>query len=105
MRHVLLGLAGAAALGLGALTVAPAQAQGISVTIGSGYGGYGYGGYHRPAYGYYPARRPVYYRPAPVYRAYPRYARPVYYAPRCTIRTSRSWDGYGWVIRKREVCR
>jgi hypothetical protein len=114
MRRLLFGFI-AAFVGFGALASAPApaQAQGFSITVGEPYG--------RP-----PVRRidrsyerPVHYRPAPVYRPYPRYARPVgvyggypgyarpaYYAgPRCVVRSSRVWDGFEWVVRRREICR
>jgi hypothetical protein len=104
MRLSLLGLLGAAALGLGAVSAAPAQAQGLSITIGEPYG-------HRP--------------PPPVYREHRREFVPVYryrhvrhrdvpphvyatgsFGPsRCIIRTSRTWDGYGWVERRRRICR
>ena len=109
MRKILFGLAGALALGVGALASEPAQAQGLSITVGSPYG---YG----PAYGYPPPPPryvPAYRRPVPVYRDYggyrdyPRRGRPVFYGPpghRCTIRRERHFDGYGWVKVKRRVC-
>lgn len=121
MRHFLFGLI-AVVLGFGALaaTSAPAQAQGFSISVGEPYGRpqerrwhrrYGrpvafrpvspyrtYQRYERPRY-----ERPVAFRPAPVYRPY---ARPAYYAgPRCTVRTMRQWNGYGWELQRREVCR
>jgi hypothetical protein len=120
MRQILLGLAGAAVVGLGAFGAQPAQAQGFSITIGTP-------GYYRPApiYRPYPRYRPVYYRPAPVYRPYPRYrpvhyrpapiyrsygpqrvfAPPVDYGPVCTTRVARYWDGFGYVSERRKVCR
>ncbi len=98
MRRFLLALAGVAALGLGAVTAAePAQAQGFSISFGTGYGHGGYGGY-RP----YPYYRP--YRPRPVYyggyRPYP-----VYYGPRCITRVTQVWDGWGYVTKRRQICR
>lgn len=131
MRHLLIGLA-AVVLGVGALTAAPApaQAQGFSITVGEPYGhrpvrrwdrphhrpvyerraserrAYGHRGYEHRGYEHRGYARPVYERPFPAYRAYPQYARPAYYAPpRCTIRTARQWDGYGWVVKRREICR
>lgn len=113
MRYFLFGVAGALALGLGALGVsAPAQAQSVTITVGEPYG-------HNPRpRPYYPGPRPIYqpyYGPKPLYHpyrpAYRRvvrrtYTRPVYVAgPRCTIRTTRYWDGYSWVIREQRVCR
>jgi hypothetical protein len=99
MRKLILGLFGFAAIGLGAVAAQPAEAQGFSITVGTPY----YQPAPAPYYG------PVYYRPAPVYRPYPVYGRPyyrpAYYGPRCTIRTSRYWDGYSWVTQRREVCR
>lgn len=101
MRHLLAGLF-AAVVGLGSMAAAsvPAQAQEFSIRVGEPYG---------PPPGYRWHRRyerPVGFRPVPVYRHYPRYARPVYDAgPRCFIRTTRVWDGYGWELRRREVCR
>ncbi|HEY8382943.1 MAG TPA: hypothetical protein VIL09_12420 [Microvirga sp.] len=100
MRKLLVGLAGALALGFGAFGAAPAQAQGFSVTIGTP-------GYYGPApvYRSYPRHRA--YRP---YRPYPVYGRPVQYrpvyaGPRCVTRVNRYWDGYGWVSERRRICR
>jgi hypothetical protein len=120
MRKLLLGLAGFAALGLGALSAEPAKAQSFSISIGSGYGGgyhRGYGGYHGgygghyrrayyPRHHYYPVRRvayPVY--ASPVY-ARPVYARPVYYGggPRCVTRLTQRWDGWRHVTIRKRTC-
>jgi|SRR5215212_587049 len=99
MQRALVSLA-AAALGLGALGAQPAQAQGFSVTIGTP----GYDGPPVPVYRPYPVYRPVYgrpaYRPSYAYRAYA----PAYDGPRCTTELVRSWDGWGWVTRRREIC-
>jgi hypothetical protein len=112
MRHVFFGLL-AAVLGVGLLTAAPtpAEAQGFSIAIGEPYGHREARrwerSYDRPVYERRDFERRGYYgRPVQAYRTYPRHTRPVYYAaPRCTIRTAREWDGYGWVVRRREICR
>jgi hypothetical protein len=102
MRKLLLGLVGFAAIGLGAGAVQPALAQGFSITVGSPY-------YQPPVFAPpLPYYRPAYYAPVPVYRpGYGRrgYYRPAYYGPRCTVRTSRFWDGFSWVTQRREICR
>jgi hypothetical protein len=41
-----------------------------------------------------------YYGPAPVYVA----PAPVYVEPSCRIVRERFWDGYGWRVRRVEVC-
>jgi len=105
MRKILFGLAGALALGVGALASEPAQAQGFSITVGSPYG---YG----PAYGYPP--------PPPRYAPAYGYGRAAFGigrvcasdgicevappAPRCVIRRERQFDGFGWVSVRRRVC-
>lgn len=53
----------------------------------------------RPAYGYAPGYYG--YAPAPAYYGPPAYA----YAPRCWWQNQRFWDGYGWRIRRVQVCR
>ena len=112
-RNFAVALAGAAVAGLALMsTPQPAKAQvGFSIGIGSwgfgynpGFIGFGYtspvayyGGY-APAYGYYGPRSyaPPVYRvvrrpvgPVVVRRAVYPYARPVYYAPRPVVRTTR----------------
>jgi hypothetical protein len=96
MRVSLLGLLGAAALGFSAVSALPAQAQGLSITIGEPHG-------HRP--------------PPPVHRDHRRYVPihrhhhvpPVHatgsFRHHCVIRTTRHWNGFGWVQRRRRVCR
>jgi hypothetical protein len=99
LRVSLLGLLGAAALGLSAVSAAPAQAQGLSITIGEPHA-------HRA--------------PPPVYREHRRHFVPIHrhrrvppsvYAtgsfgpPHCMIRTTRHWNGFGWVERRRRICR
>ncbi|MFD1333519.1 hypothetical protein ACFQ4O_16075 [Methylopila musalis] len=97
----------AAALALGAVAAAPTAASAGDVVIGVGLGGPAYygGGYYEPVYhrGYphYGPRRDYgprrYYAPAPYYgyRAQ---------RPRCRVTTVRSWDGWRYVTRTREVC-
>lgn len=102
LRKLVLGLSaaatlGVAALGIGAVTATPAEAQALS-------GGYGYPGsgsrhpyaprYSNPGWGggYYARPR------------YGYYGRP-YYGPRCYYRPVRYWDGWGWVVRERRICR
>ncbi|WP_439497029.1 hypothetical protein [Bosea sp. (in: a-proteobacteria)] len=101
LRKVLLGVAAAATLGTAAMTSAPASAQAVTFSFGSpgyGYGyrpvqygprwGYGGGYYGRPYYGYGGGY----------------YGRP-YYGPRCFFRPVRYWDGWGWVVQQRRICR
>jgi len=109
LRKLVLGLSaaavlGVAGLGMGAVTATPADAQALS----GGYGypgsgsrhpfaprysnpGWGGGGYYgRPRYGY----------------GGPRYGwGGGYYGPRCYSRPVRYWDGWGWVVRERRICR
>jgi hypothetical protein len=98
LRKLVLGLSaaaslGVAALGIGAVTATPAEAQ----WGGDGYYGRPHYGYGRPHYGY---GRPHY-----------GYGRPHYgygggyYGPRCFSRPVRYWDGWGWVVRERRICR
>ena len=108
MRLSLLGLLGAAALGFGAASAAPAQAQGLSIMFGEPYSiaiGEPYG-YRPPPPVYRDYRREF----VPVYGHRHRHAPPVYatgsFGPsRCVIRTTRYWDGYGFVERRRRTCR
>lgn len=51
-------------------------------------GAAGAGPYYAP-----PPPPPAYYAPGPVY-----------YAPSCRIVKERYWDGYGWRVRRVEVC-
>jgi hypothetical protein len=99
-RKLLLGVAAAATLGGIALTATPASAQ---------YFGFGpaYGFGYRPAYfGYGPRWGGGYYgRPHYGYgRAYYGYGRP-YWGSRCFVRPTRYWDGWGWAVAPRRVCR
>jgi hypothetical protein len=41
-----------------------------------------------------------YYEPAPAYYAPP----PAYYGPPCYWQRQRFWDGYGWRVRRVQVC-
>jgi hypothetical protein len=98
MRHALLSVLGAAALGLGALTAdaltaAPAQAGGFSVAVGEPYGYNPYRPHPRRHWGYHRHHGPVHYRPV----------RGGYGAP-CTVRTSRYFNGFTWVTERRRTC-
>jgi hypothetical protein len=99
MRHALLSVLGAAALGLGALTAdaltaAPAQAQGFTITVGEPYGYNPYPRHPRRHWGHWRRHhRPVYYRPV---RGG--------YGPDCTVRMRRYFDGYSWVTERRRTC-
>lgn len=97
LRKVLLGVAAAATLGGTVIANAPASAQSITFSFGSpGYYGYG----HRPVqYGYGGG-----YYGRPHYGGYYGYNRP-YWGPRCFFRPVRYWDGWGWAVRERRVCR
>lgn len=91
LRKLVLGLSaaaslGVAALGIGAVTATPAEAQ----WGGDGYYGRPHYGYGRPHYGY---GRPHYGYGGG------------YYGPRCFSRPVRYWDGWGWVVRERRICR
>lgn len=91
LRKLVLGLSAAAslsvaALGIGAVTATPAEAQ----WGGDGYYGRPHYGYGRPHYGY---GRPHYGYGGG------------YYGPRCFSRPVRYWDGWGWVVRERRICR
>ncbi|MEI5666191.1 hypothetical protein WBO78_14680 [Bosea sp. CCNWLW174] len=116
LRKLVLGLSAAAALGvaglgMGAVTATPAEAQALS-------GGYGYPGggsrhpsaprYSNPGWGgggYYGRPRYGYGGPRYGYGG-PRYGwGGGYYGPRCYIRPVRYWDGWGWVVRERRICR
>ncbi|CAD5298438.1 conserved exported hypothetical protein [Bosea sp. 62] len=101
LRKLVLGLSAAAALGvaglgMGAVTATPAEAQ----ALGGGYGPHVWGGggyYGRPRYGYGGPRYGY---------GGPRYGYGGgYYGPRCYVRPVRYWDGWGWVVRERRICR
>jgi hypothetical protein len=77
LRKLLLGVSAATALGAVAVSASPASAQVVSFSFGTpGY-------YGRPHYGY---------------------GRP-HWGPRCFYRPVRYWDGWGWVVRERRICR
>lgn len=82
LRKLLLGLSAAVTLGMTALAATPAAAQ-----------------YYGHSYGYGPGWRGGYYG-----RPYYGYGRP-YWGPRCFYRPVRYWDGWGWVVRERRICR
>ena len=96
MRKTLIALAAVATLAVSA--AAPAHAQrGVGVGIAAGLlGGAIVGGaiasqngYYGPGYGYYGG---------PAYVAAPGYG------PACYVQRQRFWDGYGWRIRRVQVC-
>lgn len=101
MKKIVLAVATAATLAVTALAApAPAEARGGRIAAGvglgllggaiagaaiansSGYYGPGYGYYGGPGYGYAPA----------------------YYGGGCYLQRERFWDGYGWRIRRVQVC-
>ena len=103
MKKIILAAAIAATLAVTAVAVpAPAEARGGRIAAGiigglagaailgglatNGYG-YGYG----PGYGYYGG--PAYYAPG--------YA---YGYGGCSLQRERFWDGYGWRVRRVQVC-
>jgi hypothetical protein len=101
MRKTLMALAAVATLAASAVAPAPAHAQrGVGVGIAAGLLGgaivggaiasqNGYGpGYYGPGYGYYGG---------PAYVADPGYAP-------CVWQRQRFWDGYGWRVRRVQVC-
>lgn len=118
MRQLVFAITAVAALGATALTAAPAQAQSVAhgwtLSIGGGHGavhddfrdqrhfarpvrdgwhGGGWRGEHRGWGGEHRG-----------------WGRPVYgggygHQPRCHIRKVRYWDGWGWVVDRRQVCR
>lgn len=103
MRHALLSVLGAAALGFGilavdAVTAAPAQAQGFSITVGEPYG---YDPYPRPRRHWGHRRRHHHNDPRSVYY------RPAYgggYGAPCRVHVNRYFDGYSWVTERRRIC-
>jgi len=77
----------------GSLSASPAHAQrGVAAGVAAGLiGGAIVGGAiaaSRPAYGYYPA--PAYVEEGPY--------------PACRMVRERFWDGFGWRVRRYEVC-
>ena len=125
MRQLLLGMAGAAAIGISALAPQAAQAQDFSVSVTArtvsqfdddydydrprrhyddfGYGrrhraydDFGYGGFRRPAYGRHFYGRPV------------GYGRPVFghgFDRECIVKVSRYFDGHAFVKERKKICR
>lgn len=96
-RKIVLAVAAAATVAVTALAaLAPAEARGGRIAAGVGLGILGgaiagaaianSGGYYGPGYGYYGAG-PVYYGGAP-----------------CYWQRERFWDGYGWRVRRVQVC-
>jgi hypothetical protein len=96
MKKIILAVATAATLAVTALAApAPAEARGGRVAAGVGLGLLGgaiagaaianSGGYYGPGYGYYGG--PAYYAGGP-----------------CYWQRERFWDGYGWRVRRVQVC-
>jgi hypothetical protein len=95
MKKIVLAVATAATLAVTALAPAPAEARGGRVAAGVGLGLLGgaiagaaianSGGYYGPGYGYYGG--------GPAYAAAP-----------CYWQRERFWDGYGWRVRRVQVC-
>ena len=119
MRKLLLGLAGSAMIGLGALAMSPAQAaplasaaidvSHVATDAQSAPGFSAMDGVqtvqYMPPPGYRPGYRPPPPPPPPGYRPPP--PRGGYYGrgSRCWMETTRFWNGYRYVKRSREVCR
>ncbi|MES2602165.1 MAG: hypothetical protein V4602_15285 [Pseudomonadota bacterium] len=102
VRKIVLAVAAAATVAVTALAApAPAEARGGRVAAGVGLGLLGgaiiggaianSGGYYGPGYGYYGGPgygyAPAYYGGAP-----------------CYWQRDRFWDGYGWRVRRVQVC-
>ncbi len=122
MRQLLLGIATAATLGAATLSLAtPANAQSWSVQFGSGHsGGYqqvfgghgrdhdrnGYGGGHRGGWDRGGWDRGGWDRGGHGggWRGRPAYNQGYGHQPRCFVRKVRYWDGWGWVVDRRQVC-
>ena len=93
MKATILALATAATVAVGTLAPAPAEARGGRIAAGV-IGGLAAGAIiggalsSRPGYAY-PQSSYGYYEPA---------------AQPCQIRRERFWDGYGWRVRRVQVC-
>jgi hypothetical protein len=105
MRKTLMAIAAVATLAISAVAApAPAQAQrGVAAGVAAGLiggaivggaiasqNGYYGPGYYGPGYGYYGG--------GPAYVAGPGYDAP------CVWQRQRFWDGYGWRVRRVQVC-
>jgi hypothetical protein len=97
LRKLLLGVSAATALGAVAVSASPASAQVVSFSFGTP--GYDRHGFAPAYYGYGPGWRGGYYG-----RPHYGYGRP-HWGPRCFYRPVRYWDGWGWVVRERRICR
>lgn len=109
MKKAILAAVAAAALVATSVAPQPAEARGgriaagvlgglaagaiLGGAFGPRYYGPGYG-YYGPGYGYYGGGY------APAY--YGGYA--PYYGGGCYVRRERFWDGYGWRVRRVQVC-
>jgi hypothetical protein len=125
-RTFITGIAAAAALAvasLGSAAVTPAAAQSWSITIGGGghhWRGHD-GGHWRHRHGFDDRRHwrgdRGWHQSGWGHRGWGDHGwgyrtRPVYgfrhhddFAPRCSVRHVRYWDGYGWTVEKRRFCR
>jgi len=98
MSKTLVAAAAAAMIAISGALPAPAQAGNNGGAIAAGViGGLAAGAIIGSAVRPAP---PAYYAPAPVYAAPP----PVYEEPACRIVRQRYWDGYGYSVRRVEVC-
>jgi len=100
MKKVFLALATAAVLAVATLapTAADARCRGCGVAAGV-IGGLAAGAIIGGALAG-PRYYDPYYAPAPAY-----YGAPAYYdGPPCYWQKQRVWDGYGWVVRRVQVC-
>ncbi|MGL5167978.1 MAG: hypothetical protein ACRC9K_19000 [Afipia sp.] len=100
MKKIVLAVATAATLAVTALAApAPAEARGGRIAVGLGILGGAIagaaiansGGYYGPGYGYYGG---------PGYGYAPAY----YGGGGCYLQRERFWDGYGWRVRRVQVC-
>lgn len=100
MKKTLMALAAVATLAVSAMAT-PAHAQrGVAAGVAAGLiGGAIVGGAIASQNGYYgPGYGPGYYAPGPAYVVEPGYG------PQCYWQRQRFWDGYGWRVRKVQVC-
>jgi hypothetical protein len=100
MKKTLMALAAVATLAVSAMAT-PAHAQrGVAAGVAAGLiGGAIVGGAIASQNGYYgPGYGPGYYAPGPAYVVGPGYG------PQCYWQRQRFWDGYGWRVRKVQVC-
>ena len=102
MKNTLMALGAVAVLAISTVAIpAPAHAQrGVAAGVAAGLiGGAIVGGAIASQNGYY---GPGYYGPG--YAPGPAYVVDPGYGPECFIQRQRFWDGYGWRVRKVQVC-